>query len=221
MAEGLEEDGRARRDAHLDPAVDEDAVLRVEHLRLGAEEDEVERRRAAAVVHEDLAATLHLLVVDEVWRLELVDVAVERRRVDLHRLLPVRELRELLAGEGAEHVGEEARAEHRLEHERRVAVRGLGGAHALLRVWRHPSSVGEETKLDELVAVLLGGVAHPLQRALRKEEAVAELARRAVAALAPLVGPAAVGLEEGAVVRLLTVEDLMGGTRLVAAAERR
>ena len=42
-------------------------------------------------------------------------------------------------------------------------------------------------KLDELVAVLLGGVAHPLQRALREEEAVAELARRAVAALAPLV----------------------------------
>ena len=75
--------------------------------------------------------------------------------------------------------------------------------------------------LDELVAVLLGGIAHPLQRALREEEAVAELAGRAVAALAPLVGPAAVGLEESAVVRLLTVEDLMGGARLVAAAERR
>ena len=64
--EALEEDGRARRDAHLDPAVDEDAVLRVQDLRLGAEEEEVERGRTA-VVDVDLAGG-DLLVVDEPGR---------------------------------------------------------------------------------------------------------------------------------------------------------
>mmetsp|Transcript_15474 Transcript_15474/g.39939 ORF Transcript_15474/g.39939 Transcript_15474/m.39939 type:complete len:219 (-) Transcript_15474:289-945(-) len=85
-AQGFKEDGRARRDAQVDPRVDQHLVLCMKHLRLGAEEDEVERGDAGDVVDEHLARR-HLLVVDEPAGVEALGPVVERRRVDRDGLL--------------------------------------------------------------------------------------------------------------------------------------